>query len=1375
MNKIKLPSFKQSGNVLSVLLGAVAISGALITTVYGLVTGPLSSAARISSKSKAQAELVINAKLVMAQATNPGDGIALPPAFDTAVSPRPTNGGGLPASIGATMLDPWNTPYGYCSWDHGSGPYSAVHLAGAVNYNDKLTVVVVSAGPDKIFQTQCFNDAGGYLTTSGDDIVQRYTFDDAAAASGGTGVWIKGDSGDPNTIRYGGSTKVLVGPSSATLYGDDFQVTGTAVFQGNLSVTGAITFPGNINGIEIGTTTPSSGAFTSLSIDSLTMSASTAALNLTTAQINGTVTLGVAIDNGLVTNLNTDLLNGLDSSFYNNAANLNNSGGAMPLSTLLAFTGDMTVPAASTTTSVVRIRGTPLESPFSYAAGGNLAPLVFDGTRWVNNNAPAGMLGGDIGGTLMSSTVMRLQGRNISATAPSNNRVLAWSGTEWAPMTTQFGASGGTTVGISGLNFLGSASGITAGTCSAGQIPKYSGGTTWACAADNIGGAITLPFDITSATNQRIMTYNAGADVFWGFRGTNNLYIGLNAGRTLDSTGSPGSNNIAYGFDALYSTSSGSDNIALGHYALRNNTTGNRNIAAGFNAQLNSAGASDNIAIGLEAMSGVSSTITGSDNIAIGRHAMRDQISSATQNVVIGTNAALKITTGSRNVAFGANAMTGLTTGNDNIAFGMDALASGPCPPTCNTGNDNIAFGTSAMANNTTGSNNISMGRSALFMNTTGLNNIAVGENALRRTTDASSNIAMGYNAMAYVDFGDLNIALGENALYGNATVDVTASNNIAIGNEAMYTATTPSNNIAVGYRALYEVSSGENNIGIGRSALDNIFSGSYNIGIGDSIMSSAGGVTGVENVAIGHGSMVFTDINSYNTGVGHDVLTWNKGDFNTAVGHRALFGSTSMPFLSGSYNVGIGFEAMLSASTATDNVAVGFSSLRQITTGNENVAVGSQALRSATTSSENVAIGMESMLNTTTSSNVGVGFWALRNSTTGTNNIAIGSAVMAGTGGAITGSDNICLGRDSMVIVTSGSNNICVGNYTLRFLTGGQRNIAMGSSALYSITTGNDSIGIGWGAADAATSSSDNIGIGMNSLSSTTTGNANIGIGSSAIFGNVTGNDNIALGYQAVNRSDSSNNIGIGSRAVASATGTTSVNNIGIGFRTMDNMSSGSGNVMLGSDAGRLVSSASGNVILGAGSFLSNANINNVIIGPLSFTANPNDNMILIGMANDPPSAGVNNYLRIATIGAGNVFTGDMATGNMTLKGTLTAPSDRRLKQDIEPLGRMVDKVRQLRAVTYKWKPDFKKDEHTYIGFIAQEIQKILPEVVFEAAHPVKSDETILTVSYEQLAPIVAKAIQEQQVEIEALRARVEVLKTRAKALQQSKEKAKQ
>ncbi len=69
-------------------------------------------------------------------------------------------------------------------------------------------------------------------------------------------------------------------------------------------------------------------------------------------------------------------------------------------------------------------------------------------------------------------------------------------------------------------------------------------------------------------------------------------------------------------------------------------------------------------------------------------------------------------------------------------------------------------------------------------------------------------------------------------------------------------------------------------------------------------------------------------------------------------------------------------------------------------------------------------------------------------------------------------------------------------------------------------------------------------------------------------------------------------------------------------------------------------------------------------------------------------------------------------STGNMTIAGTLTAPSDRRLKKDITPIKDAMNKLNHLKAYHYYWIAE-DKDPAMQTGLMAQEVETYMPELV--------------------------------------------------------------
>lgn len=102
-----------------------------------------------------------------------------------------------------------------------------------------------------------------------------------------------------------------------------------------------------------------------------------------------------------------------------------------------------------------------------------------------------------------------------------------------------------------------------------------------------------------------------------------------------------------------------------------------------------------------------------------------------------------------------------------------------------------------------------------------------------------------------------------------------------------------------------------------------------------------------------------------------------------------------------------------------------------------------------------------------------------------------------------------------------------------------------------------------------------------------------------------------------------------------------------------------------------------------------------------------------------------------------------------------ITETSDIRLKKDIEPIGSALSKVLSLNGVTYNWRidefPQFKLSDEREMGVIAQDIEKVFPEVVNT------DDEGYLSVEYSHLVPALIEAIKEQQQIIDNYKTQVE------------------
>ena len=123
-------------------------------------------------------------------------------------------------------------------------------------------------------------------------------------------------------------------------------------------------------------------------------------------------------------------------------------------------------------------------------------------------------------------------------------------------------------------------------------------------------------------------------------------------------------------------------------------------------------------------------------------------------------------------------------------------------------------------------------------------------------------------------------------------------------------------------------------------------------------------------------------------------------------------------------------------------------------------------------------------------------------------------------------------------------------------------------------------------------------------------------------------------------------------------------------------------------------------------------------------------------------------------------------ANQNATFTGTVTDASDSKLKTDIRNLDSMITTIKNLRPVKYKRISQPEDDDQTsadYYGFIAQEVQPHLPDIVHTnkdtdfSGNPTGT--VTLSLAYTEMVPILTKVIQEQQALIEALTARVTAL----------------
>jgi hypothetical protein len=163
-------------------------------------------------------------------------------------------------------------------------------------------------------------------------------------------------------------------------------------------------------------------------------------------------------------------------------------------------------------------------------------------------------------------------------------------------------------------------------------------------------------------------------------------------------------------------------------------------------------------------------------------------------------------------------------------------------------------------------------------------------------------------------------------------------------------------------------------------------------------------------------------------------------------------------------------------------------------------------------------------------------------------------------------------------------------------------------------------------------------------------------------------------------------------------------------------------------------------------------------------------------GVAGKEANAGKIGYRAFSTDALDIVGAGTAASGGRLIRfycengasfnGQVNAPnfynsSDQRFKQNIRPIGSALASVLALRGVRYEWNAlgirRGGKAGAGQVGLIAQELEKVYPELVFTDKDGYKS------VNYTQLTPVLIEALKEQQAQIETLKAQAAAAKAQA------------
>ena len=327
--------------------------------------------------------------------------------------------------------------------------------------------------------------------------------------------------------------------------------------------------------------------------------------------------------------------------------------------------------------------------------------------------------------------------------------------------------------------------------------------------------------------------------------------------------------------------------------------------------------------------------------------------------------------------------------------------------------------------------------------------------------------------------------------------------------------------------------------------------------------------------------------------------------------------------------------------------------------------------------------------------------------------NVAIGKNALSNTITGFQGNYITAVGFEALKNDTWGYFNTGIGSSALLSNTTGLANTSVGANSLYSNTTANFNTAVGSSALRLNTTGESNTANGSSALEFSTTGSFNTAIGANGLKSNITGSNNSSVGSGALSFSNTNNNTAMGTNSLKNTTGYS--------------------NTALGAFAGEVNTTGNENTAIGV---------------TATFASNNLSNATAIGFG---ATAAASNSVRLGNTSV-TVIGGQVAW---------TAASDIRIKKNIVNSKYGLSTVLQLRPVEY----NLISNDLRQVGFIAQEVQKLVPEVVTGKEGDLNKGE-ILGITYSNLVPVLTKAIQEQQIQIEILQKELQELKKLVKGL---------
>ncbi|MEZ5083998.1 MAG: tail fiber domain-containing protein [Bacteroidales bacterium] len=264
-------------------------------------------------------------------------------------------------------------------------------------------------------------------------------------------------------------------------------------------------------------------------------------------------------------------------------------------------------------------------------------------------------------------------------------------------------------------------------------------------------------------------------------------------------------------------------------------------------------------------------------------------------------------------------------------------------------------------------------------------------------------------------------------------------------------------------------------------------------------------------------------------------------------------------------------------------------------------------------------------------------------------------------------------------------------------------------------------------------------------------------------MYSNTSGTNNTATGYLSLSSNTSGDaNTAFGNQSLR--LNTAGYRNTGYGNGSLYTNTTGDDNTAIGFNADVSTGNLNNATAIGAWSVVSQSN--SLILETMPMWASE---------LQPQEKLDVEGYIRHSGLLERNGITGGSGTNYYNLLwtgtsaqlwidnvnvGTIQLTSDRRLKDEITPMtGSALDRIKKLQPVTFRYTnlggSVFTGDDRLYEGFIADELQQVIPSAVNgeKDALTAEGDIQPQTLNYAPILSVLTKAIQEQQTLIETLK----------------------